>query len=80
MNGNRSATIEYFPEGYSLRTLYKIVEGYLKKGSTTHLSKLGRPKSQKQRDISRKVVRHLKNSSQKEIASQSLYTWYESEH
>ena len=60
MNGNRSATIEYFPEeGYSLRTLYKIIERFLKEGSTTHLSKLGHPNSQKQRDISRKVVKHL---------------------
>ena len=53
-------TFEYFPEkGYSLRTLYKIIERYLKEGSTTHLSKLGRPKSQKQSDISQKVVKHL---------------------
>ena len=29
VNGNRSVTIEYFPEeGYSLRTLYKIIEIY----------------------------------------------------
>ena len=60
MNGNRSATIEYFPEeGYSLRTLDKIVERYSKEGSTTHLSKPDRPKSQKHRDISRKVAKHL---------------------
>ena len=57
LNGNRSVTIEYFPEeGYSLRKLYKIIEILLKKGSTTHLSKPGRPKRQKQRDICRKVV------------------------
>ena len=60
VKGNRSVTIEYFPEeGYRLRTLYKIIKRYTKEGSITHLSKLDRPKSQKQRDISRKVVKHL---------------------
>ena len=60
VNGNKLANIKYFPEeGYSLRTLYKIIKRYTKEGSTTHLSKLGRPKSKKQRDISRKVVKHL---------------------